>query len=201
MAKEAASMTSEELLLFAGQLSPVLMFCLVLLGLGLLVLEFYVVSFGLLAAAGLACIVLGLALLLQSGFGPGGPLGAQEALGRSVQYVLAAVAVTTVGVLAVLAVRAQLEARRRYGARGSRSSPESGLLPEESHVGDVTTAIPPMGEGKIFFRGTLWSAKIHHGSEPAAGAPSQLATLEPGARVDIVGWEGLVALVKRRTTT
>lgn len=187
-------MTADEILVFASQLSPILMVCLILLGIGLLALEFFVVSFGLLAAAGLACVVLGLAALLQTFGGPGSDTTATVALGRSVTYVFAAVTAGVVGVIGWLVIQAQRRARQRYGQSHTRSNPDGGLLPSETHCAEVTEPIQRDQAGKIFYRGALWTAKwapeeLGHDREPSLPCA-------PGSLVEVVRWEGLVALVR-----
>ena len=181
-------------MVFGSQLSPVLMVCIILLGIGLLALELFIVSFGLLAAAGLACIVLGVALLLQAG-APPGTLGTEAALGRAISSVLGAVVLGASLFFGFLAVRTQLETRRRYRTSAQLSGPEGGLLDDEASDAEVVETVGPEKPGKIFFRGTLWSAQVDDEHAVRKGSPPA-QPIAPGGRVVIVSWQGMTAVVR-----
>jgi membrane-bound ClpP family serine protease len=173
------------------------MVLLVILGIGLIVLELFVASFGLLAAAGVICLVLGTALILQStngpdsGSGPGSVLLDAAVLGQSIEIVLVGVVLFAAGVIGFFVVRSQREARRRYGTEIKRSGPGSGLLPGDSNHAEVLEQLLPGQSGKIFYRGTIWTARL----EGAQNLGPQSA-IEVGQVVELAGWDGLIALVQ-----
>jgi membrane-bound serine protease (ClpP class) len=111
---------------------------LVLLGIGLLVLELKVPSFGVLGVGGIVSLIAGAVLLTN------------EVPGVAVNYrTLVPVAVVTGGLVLVLG-RLALEAQRQPSVTGAE-----GLL---GRRGDVLVAIPADGYGQVSVHGEIWRA-------------------------------------------
>jgi membrane-bound serine protease (ClpP class) len=116
-------------------------FGLLLLGIAalLFVAEVYVVSFGLLAAAGLACLAVGSYLLF-------------DVPGSSLRLAPGVILATMLGIVIImLGFGYKLIQIKRQGVT---SGPEAWLGREAR----VTEAIRAGGEGRVFFDGTLWNA-------------------------------------------
>ncbi len=144
---------------------------LVLVGIGLMVAEAYVSSFGLLAIAGAGLLVLGGIFLID-------PSNQPHYLDPKMQVdwsVLITAAVTMAGLFVLIGyfvVRTQ-RGRIRTGAEGMKGE-----------IGEARSDIGPE-DGKVFVRGEYWSAVS---AEP----------IEKGAKVVIVKVEGMGLTVKKK---
>lgn len=147
------------LLVLVAQLVPVNWFgvLLILAATGLLIAEIYVTSFGLLAAAGLACLVAGSYLLFDV---PGSPLQVAEPLIWGVAGGFAAI---VLGVGALL-VRAQ------------KQGPTSGPEAMAGEIGVLTAAVAPGQPGRVYLRGSYWPAVANQ--ELATGSRVEVLRLE-----------------------
>jgi membrane-bound serine protease (ClpP class) len=113
---------------------------LIAVGIGLLVVEAFVTSYGLMTLAGLASVVLGSLILVDAPM-PGGGLG--------VGVVLPTVA--------VLGMASALLISRVW--RLHRAPPSTGLEAMIGETGDLTGEIAEgRGEGKVFVHGEYWAA-------------------------------------------
>lgn len=112
---------------------------LVAAGLGLLVAEVFVTSYGLLAAAGLAGFVLGSLMLVDA------PVP-ELRIGPELVLPVAAVLAGLVGLLLVRALRSR------------RLRVQSGIEAMIGEEGQVVGAIDPGRDGKVFVHGELWIA-------------------------------------------
>ena len=126
---------------FAFQVLPVNLagVALVGFGIGLLALEMFVTSFGLLAAGGIVSIVLGSLMLFDS------PL-------PELQVGLSLILPVTLALSAIVLFLAKLVvgSHRRRAVTGS-----AGMIDE---VGHALTAIAPGGAGRVETHGEIWSA-------------------------------------------
>ncbi len=128
------------LALFAFHLLPINYagVVLILLALGLFILEAKVASHGVLAAGGVAAMVIGSLILIDS------PLpGARIRLATSVSVTL------PLAVITVILLRLALAARRRKAVTG-----ETGMI---DSVGVARTDLEP--EGKVLIQGEIWEAR------------------------------------------
>jgi membrane-bound serine protease (ClpP class) len=151
---------------------------LLLIGLGivLFVLEFTVVSHGLLFVGGLICFVLGAFALYTA---PGSPTAPDVAVATPLIVLMAALT----GAFMLLVLVTIVRSRRRtlayvgaYGAGGTTAVPPGS-------DGVVKKALAPLGI--VYTVGEEWSARSASGSEIPAGES-----------VRVVGQEGLTLLVE-----
>ena len=155
---------------------------LILIGVGLLALEVFVASYGLLTVGGIIALVLG-AFALWTGVEPG-----VDAIEVSVSPWLI-VLVAAVGVLYVwVLVRAVLQMRRQ---RGQRVEPMVALV---GAAGTAQTLIGPTGIA--YAEGESWSARTR-GAEIGAGTPVRVVAIdglelivEPAPAAGPAGTEG-----------
>jgi membrane-bound serine protease (ClpP class) len=140
---------------------------LVLLGIALMIAEAFIGAFGVIGLAGVAAFAIGSIFLFHSE-GPG--------FGLPLSVVAAATAVAAGFFVLVLAML--LRSRRMPVVTGSE-----GLMGAE---GEVLTWQD--GDGRVLVQGESWLAR--------APATLQPAALRPGARVRVVGREGLVLMVE-----
>lgn len=170
---------------------PFLMYCIIVLGIALLIAEIYLVSFGLFAASGLIALVVGLGLVLQTQtdwVGPGA--GMESSMALATKIILAAVVGLSLLVTAVAVFRSQRDSRRRYADPRQLTGPDASNDAQSTEYGEVIHRITPSSPGKIFYRGTYWTAQL--GSQMGMAA---LQSIETGKMVKIVNWDGLVARV------
>ena len=147
----------------------VLTFCLVLLGLVLLVVEAHVPTYGALGATGLVAVIAGLILLAIGS-------GASLLLALALMVPVAA----TAGVLGAVAVRKVRAASRRRARCGAE-----GLV---GRVGVVRRALEPTGQ--VVLDGALWRARRSWADEDAP-APAE------GEAVVVDHVQGLTLSVRR----
>jgi membrane-bound serine protease (ClpP class) len=139
---------------------------LILFGLALLVLEIKVASFGLLGAGGVVSLLLGSMILIDA---PTSELRVSLSLILPVVIALSAIL--------LFLVRLAVISQRRPSVTGA-----AGMV---GAAGAALTAIPAGGEGRVFVRGEIWSARS---AEAIAAGDSVL----------ISGIDGLVLTVRRR---
>jgi membrane-bound serine protease (ClpP class) len=114
---------------------------LILVGLGLLISEAFVTSYGLLAVSGLVSLVFGSVMLIDA------PVpGLQVGLGLELIIPTAVVLALATALLASRAVRA----RRAPILTGAQ-----GMVGE---VGELLSAVDPAHEGRVFVHGESWAA-------------------------------------------
>ena len=140
---------------------------LMLVGIGLLVAEVFVASFGLLFAAGIGCFLLGGTMVFEQ----------PELSDLTVSFW--SVLVPTVATLGAFAAIVVL-----IVGRGFRMSQQSGVDEMIGSVGKVTSSLAPGAAGKIFIRGEYWNARA---AEP----------LEEGSSVEVLAVEGLQLRVRK----
>jgi membrane-bound serine protease (ClpP class) len=131
---------------------------LILLGFALLVLEVKVASHGVLAVGGIASLLFGSLMLIDS------PLPEMQ-IGLSV---IIPVIVGLAGVLLFL-VRLGVRAQRQPAVTG-----ESGML---NTIGEATTSIAPGGVGRVTAHGEIWTATAH---EPVQAGDRVIITAVTG---------------------
>ncbi len=146
----------------------------------LFILEFTVVSHGLLTIGGLACFVLGAFALYTA---PGTPTAPDVSVATPLILVMAG----TTALFMVFALMTVVRVRRRglayagaYGAGGSMTVPAGSEA-------EVKTALAPLGV--VYAAGEEWTAR-------SAGG----AALIPGQRVRVVGQDGLTLIVEPETS-
>jgi len=164
-----AGAVSLVLALYAFQLLPVNYagVALMLLGLALMVAEAFVPSFGALGVGGVVSFVLGSLILIDTQV-PG--------FGISIPLILGVAAASAV--LLVLIIGMAIQARRRPVVSGAEE-----LMAATGHA---IAGFP--GPGSVRLRGEVWSAR------------SEVA-IAPGQPVRVIGREGLVLLVAPTTQT
>jgi membrane-bound serine protease (ClpP class) len=151
------------LALYAFQLLPVNYagVALILLGLALMIAEAFMPSFGALGIGGIAAFVVGSLILVDTevpGFGLSVPLVLSFAL--------------TSGVLLVVVIGMAIRSRRRAVVSGS-----------EQLMGAVATALGGFpDDGSVHLRGETWTAR-------------STAPIAPGQAVEVIGREGLTLIV------
>lgn len=153
---------------------------LLLVGVALLVAELFTGgTHGALLAGGLVSITLGLLFLPRAPAAAPAPTGFFASPDWWHTFLLTVVAATAlVGGLFGFALTRALQLRRMKATTG-----EEELMGADA---EVATALSP--EGQIKIRGELWQARAAETGEPLA----------PGAKVVVVGREGLTLLVRKR---
>ena len=144
---------------FAFQVLPVSYagILLILFGLGLLVLEVKVTSFGLLGVGGVISLFLGSMMLIDS------PL-------PEMQIGLRLIAPVTLGISAVLLFLVSLAVKTQ------RARPVTGSTGMVDEIGYAITAIPPGGTGQVRTHGEIWNATA---DEPIAeGSPVRVTAID-----------------------
>jgi membrane-bound serine protease (ClpP class) len=144
---------------FAFQVLPVSYagILLILFGLGLLVLEVKVTSFGLLAVGGVISLFLGSMMLIDS------PL-------PEMQIGLRLIAPVTLGISAVLLFLVSLAVKTQ------RARPVTGSSGMVDEIGYAITPIEPGGTGQVRTHGEIWSATA---DEPIAeGSPVRVIAID-----------------------
>jgi membrane-bound serine protease (ClpP class) len=167
----AVGLVSLVLLAFSMQILPFswVGMMLVLVGLGLLVAELFIVSFGALFAAGIICFLVGGTMVFDR----------PEVSDLSVSFwevlVPIAAAITVMGLFIVYSL-----------GRSFMSEQSTGVDAMVGLVGKVETAIEPgnFGRGKVWIRGEYWNSTAEE-------------MIEAGTPVEIVSVEGLVLHVRR----
>jgi membrane-bound serine protease (ClpP class) len=154
---------------------------LVVLGIGLLVVDLNVTSHGLLTAGGIVSFVLGASALYAA---PSNP----EAPDVSVALpLIATMAVISAGFMLVV-VRTVLVNRRRMAQRSMPYGAGSNAKVPAGTTGEVRSPLRPAGT--VYAVGEEWSARL-------AGNPAAAASPIPrGARVVVVGQQGLTLIVE-----
>ena len=149
---------------------------LILIGLAivLFVLEFTVVSHGLLTVGGLICFALGAFALYTE---PGTPTAPDVRVALPLIFAMTTVTAFFMAFVIVVVVRSRREARfTGFGAGGSATVPAG-------TAGEVKSPLAPTGS--VYAVGEEWTARTADGS-----------TLERGASVAVVGQEGLTLIVE-----
>jgi membrane-bound serine protease (ClpP class) len=146
---------------------------LLVIAVALIVAEFYVTSFGILAAAGVGVLILGSMLLMDTA-------DPDFYVDPSIQ-VSWGVIIPTVLLMAGVAIGLMIFIMRTHRRRGTTG--EEGLLGER---GTARTEIGP-GGGRVFVHGELWKAVSD-------------ATIPKDAEVEVVAVEGLLLKVAERST-
>jgi membrane-bound serine protease (ClpP class) len=141
---------------------------LIAIGLGLLALELFVTSYGLLTVAGIIAFVLG-AFALYTG------VDGTDAIQIELNPVLVGLPIVIALGVVALAARGLVEVRRR-------PSPTQPMLALVGVTGTAATPIAPTGIASA--QGETWTARSRHG------------TIAPGAALTVVGVEGLELIVE-----
>jgi membrane-bound serine protease (ClpP class) len=144
---------------------------LLLLGIGLLIAELFITSFGLLFAAGITCFLLGGTMIFDR----------PDVWDLTVSFWEVLVPITTA--IAVLGIVITYSLGRTFLSRQTAGVDEMIGL-----VGRCQSALDP--KGKVFVRGEYWNAVLN-GSDDAP------ATIGPGESVEIVSVDGLTLHVRR----
>jgi membrane-bound serine protease (ClpP class) len=130
---------------------------LILFGLGLLVLEVKVTSFGLLAVGGVISLFLGSMMLIDS------PL-------PEMQIGLRLIAPVTLGISSVLLFLVSLAVKTQ------RARPVTGSSSMVDEIGYAITAIEPGGTGQVRTHGEIWTATA---DEPIPeGSPVRVTAID-----------------------
>lgn len=140
---------------------------LLVLGIGLLITEIYVTSYGLLTVGGLGCLFLGGVMLVR-------PVEPHYAQFLTVSWKVVLVVIATTAAIFALSLAAGLLAQRRKVSTG-----KEGLVGE---AGIAQTDLNP--RGKVFLHGEIWSA--------TADQP-----IEKGSAIRVVRVEGMELFVTR----
>ncbi|MEE3326971.1 MAG: nodulation protein NfeD [Myxococcota bacterium] len=140
---------------------------LMLAGIGLLIAEVFVASFGLLFAAGIGCFLLGGTMVFEQ----------PEVSDLTVSFW--SVLVPTVATLGAFSGVVVLMV-----GRSLRLGQQSGVDEMIGSVGKATTSLYPSRSGKVFIRGEYWNAMT---DEP----------IDEGVSVEVVAVEGLRLRVKK----
>ncbi len=168
-----------------------LMYCIMVLGIALLIAEIYLVSFGLFAASGLIALVVGLALVVRTQTNWAGEgMGMEPAMALATKIVMGVTVSLMLAIAAVSVFRSQRDSRRRYADPRQLTGPDASNDAQDTDRAEVIARVTPSAPGKIFYRGTYWTARLS--SQKGAAA---LQTIEAGKMVKILSWEGLVARV------
>lgn len=141
---------------------------LMLVGIGLLIAEVFVASFGLLFAAGIGCFLLGGTMVFEQ----------PEASDLTVSFW--SVLVPTVAALGLFSGVVVLMV-----GRSLRLGQQSGVDEMIGSFGNATTSLYPSQAGKVFIRGEYWNAMT---DEP----------IHEGDSVEVVAVEGLRLRVKKK---
>ncbi len=153
---------------------------LILIGLAivLFILEFTVVSHGLLTVGGLICFVLGSFALYTE---PGSPTAPDVRVALPLIGAMTGVTAVFMAFVVVVILRARREARwAGYGAGGTSTVPTG-------TEGEVKSPLSPTGS--VYAVGEEWTARTADGSR-----------LERGATVAVVGQDGLTLIVEPMTS-
>ncbi len=168
-----------------------LMYCIIVLGIALLIAEIYLVSFGLFAASGLIAMVVGLALVVRTQTNWAGEgMGMEPAMALATKIVMGVIISLMLIIAAVAVFRSQRDSRRRYADLRQLTGPDASNDSQGTELAEVITRVTTSVPGKIFYRGTYWTARLS--SQKGAAA---LQTIDAGKMVRILNWEGLVARV------
>jgi membrane-bound ClpP family serine protease len=174
-----------------------LMYCIMVLGVALLIAEIYLVSFGLFAASGLIALVVGVALVVRTQtdwagdwVGKGMGMGMEPAIALATKIVMGVISSLMLIIASVAVFRSQRDSRRRYADLRQLTGPDAGNDSQSTELAEVIARVTPTAPGKIFYRGTYWTARLS--SQKGAAA---LQTIEAGKMVKILSWDGLIARV------
>ena len=140
---------------------------LMLVGIGLLIAEVFVASFGLLFAAGIGCFLLGGTMVFEQ----------PELSDLTVSFW--SVLVPTVATLGAFSAVVVLMVGRSF-----RMNQQSGVDEMIGSVGTVSSSMAPGSGGKVFIRGEYWNARA---DEP----------VEEGSSVEVLAVEGLQLRVRK----
>ena len=148
---------------------------LILIGLGVVMflLEFHVVSNGLLTVAGIVCFALGASALYTE---PGTPTAPDLQVDPRVIFALTATTAAYMGLVLFLVVRW----RRRQLLLGPSST---ALVLADGAIGSVRSMLAPIGI--VYAAGEEWTARA-----------SDDRALSPGTPIRVVGQEGLTLIVE-----
>ena len=157
------------LALFAFSVLPIDLagVALVLLGIGMMASEAFIVSYGVLGLGGIVAFVIGSIIMFEPG---------SANFGLSISVIVAST-VFSAGLL-LLVLTMLVRSRQRAVVTGGAA-----LIGASASVTEWAD-----GTGRVRLGGELWHARA---------ASSQAATLRPGERVKVLGRDGLVLLVDR----
>ena len=144
---------------------------LMLVGIGLLIAEVFVASFGLLFAAGIGCFLLGGTMVFEQ----------PEVSDLTVSFW--SVLVPTVATLGLFSGVVVLMV-----GRSLRLGQQSGVDELIGSTGSATTSLPSSGSGKVFIRGEYWNATMDD-------------SIREGDSVEVVAVEGLRLRVKKKASS
>jgi membrane-bound ClpP family serine protease len=142
-----------------------------LVALGLLLAELALPTGGILGAIGVAGLFAAGIVALANG-------------GSTAEWIGGAL----IALAVVSAITIYFVARKVYAAQRNRP-PRAGTEEMVGSVAEARTAVAPTGQ--VFTRGTLWSARLVDGAEPA----------QAGDRVVVEAIDGLTLVVRRRPQT
>ena len=146
---------------------------LIALGVVMFLLEFHVISHGLLTVAGIVCFALGASALYTE---PGSPTAPDIAVDPRLIFVLTGVTAAYMAFVLLIVVRW----RRRQQRMGAAST---ALVLADGAVGSVRSILAPTGV--VYAAGEEWTARS-----------SDEQPLAPGTPVRVVGQEGLTLIVE-----